>query len=712
MNASGSRLRIAAAAAVLFGVNAYVCRELFRTPYLNQMPSIEAAFIAIARYASQNFGDLTWFPLWYNGIPYQNTYPPLLHLMVAVVIRATGAEPGLAYHAVTGVLYCAGAVTLFALAYRLSGRLIYSFSAGAVYSLLAPSAFLVADIARDLGSVWRPRRLQTLVHYGEGPHTAGLTLLPVAILALDVALRRTHPVWTVLAAVAFAATVLTNWLAAAALGAAVLAYLIANWSAANLRKAALIGGLAYCLAAPWIPPSTMKVIQFNAKMIGGDFSGVYKTLPLFGALIGACLLGLILLFRRWNISVVVRFSAVYAFLMAEMCIRDRLPLFGALIGACLLGLILLFRRWNISVVVRFSAVYAFLMAVLVLPAEYLKIYILPQPHRYHLEMEIGIAMLLPFLARPLIDRLPDRAQVMAALVLAGLAILPAKEYRRYARIQMTPIDISKTAEYRIAKWFDRNMQGRRVLATGSVSFWMNVWTDTPQLGGGFDQGTVNYMNRVANYVIYSDDGVAGDKLATSELWLKAFGISAVEPAGAESGEAYHPFRHPEKFDAYPLLWRDGGEAVYRVPLASESMAHVMTRADLVSRTPVNGIDTEPLKPYVAALDNPAYPRAEFRWTSRHSAVIRAVMQPGQILSVQITGHAGWRASRGTVGRDAFGFLVIDPQCAGDCTVELSYDGGLEMTLARWVSWLALLGSLTWIAAATARPALRSLSPRP
>lgn len=666
MNASGSRLRIAAAAAVLFGVNAYVCRELFRTPYLNQMPSIEAAFIAIARYASQNFGDLTWFPLWYNGIPYQNTYPPLLHLMVAVVIRATGADPGLAYHAVTAVLYCAGAVTVFALAYRLSGRLIYSFWAGAVYSLLAPSAFLVADIARDLGSVWRPRRLQTLVHYGEGPHTAGLTLLPVAILALDVALRRTHPVWTVLAAVAFAATVLTNWLAAAALGAAVLAYLIANWSAANLRKAALIGGLAYCLAAPWIPPSTMKVIQFNAKMIGGDFSGVYKTLPLF----------------------------------------------GALIGACLLGLILLFRRWNISVVVRFSAVYAFLMAVLVLPAEYLKIYILPQPHRYHLEMELGIAMLLPFLARPLIARLPHRAQVIAALVLAGLAILPAKEYRRYARIQMTPIDISKTAEYRIAKWFDRNLQGHRVLATGSVSFWMNVWTDTPQLGGGFDQGTVNYMNRVANYVIYSDDGVAGDKLATSALWLKAFGISAVEPAGAESGEAYHPFRHPEKFEAYPLLWRDGGEAVYRVPLASESMAHVMTRADLVSRTPVNGIDTEPLKPYVAALDNPAYPRAEFRWTSRHSAVIRAAMQPGQILSVQMTGHAGWRASRGTVGRDAFGFLVIDPQCAGDCTVELSYDGGLEMTLARWVSWLALLGSLTWIAAATARPARRSLLPRP
>ena len=69
--------------ALLLLLNLYIARELFITEYLAQMGSIEGAYIAIARYASQNRGDLSWFPLWYAGIPYQNTYPPLLHLIVA-----------------------------------------------------------------------------------------------------------------------------------------------------------------------------------------------------------------------------------------------------------------------------------------------------------------------------------------------------------------------------------------------------------------------------------------------------------------------------------------------------------------------------------------------------------------------------------------------------------------------------------------------------
>ena len=56
-------------AAGLFLVNVYICRELFRTEYLNQMGSIEAAFIGLARYVRDNFTDLAWFPLWYGGVP-------------------------------------------------------------------------------------------------------------------------------------------------------------------------------------------------------------------------------------------------------------------------------------------------------------------------------------------------------------------------------------------------------------------------------------------------------------------------------------------------------------------------------------------------------------------------------------------------------------------------------------------------------------------
>ena len=69
----------------LFALNVYIARNLFALEYSQYMGSIEAAYISISRYMLENWRDLTWFPLWYGGIPFQNTYPPLLHALVAVL---------------------------------------------------------------------------------------------------------------------------------------------------------------------------------------------------------------------------------------------------------------------------------------------------------------------------------------------------------------------------------------------------------------------------------------------------------------------------------------------------------------------------------------------------------------------------------------------------------------------------------------------------
>src|SRR5271156_6688842 len=101
-----TRLAVRAAPFALFGINLYICRELFRTEYLNRMGSIEAAYISLARYIQENARDLSWFPTWYDGIPYQNAYPPLLHWVVALVANISGRSSALAYHAVVAFLYC------------------------------------------------------------------------------------------------------------------------------------------------------------------------------------------------------------------------------------------------------------------------------------------------------------------------------------------------------------------------------------------------------------------------------------------------------------------------------------------------------------------------------------------------------------------------------------------------------------------------------
>jgi len=48
-----------------------------------------------------------------------------------------------------------------------------------------------------------------------------------------------------------------------------------------------------------------------------------------------------------------------------------------------------------------------------------------------------------------------------------------------------------------------------------------------------------------------------------------------------------------------------------------------------------------------------------------------------------------------VGGDKIGLMLIEPQCEGRCTVELVYDGGAEMQIAKAVSLTGLLGCLVW-----------------
>src|SRR5215471_15651937 len=64
-------------AALLFALNAYITLPLFHTDYTRQMGSIEAAYIGLARYASQHWNDMGWFPLWYGGIPFLDGVAPL-----------------------------------------------------------------------------------------------------------------------------------------------------------------------------------------------------------------------------------------------------------------------------------------------------------------------------------------------------------------------------------------------------------------------------------------------------------------------------------------------------------------------------------------------------------------------------------------------------------------------------------------------------------
>jgi hypothetical protein len=649
------RLKTISITAALFAANLWVAKELLTSAFIDQMGSIEGTHIALGRFILKHWPDLFWFPLWYGGVPYQNAYLPLHPFAVAATTGLFGMSPGHAYHALTAVFYALGPVTLFLLALKLSGSRAYSLGASLIYSFSSPAALLIPAVARDVGSVWHARRLQDLVQYGEGPHIAAMTLLPVAVLLLVVAFKRRRPVWWILAAAGLAFVALTNWLGALALALAAAAWLLSGGGGVGLRKWFIAIGLglyAYVISCSWLPPSTIQATFTNETRASGPPAAL----------------------ARW------------------MAIGVGLLLMAVLVW--------LLRRFKAPPALAFSVLFLFSMAWLTLSEEWARVSILHQAGRLHLEMEMGIALAAAFGAKLILDAASARVRTAVACVLLILAGYAAVRYRAYAMRLDRPIDIRQTIEYREAQWISANLDGHRVLAPGSVGFFLNVFSDTPQFGGGYYQSLVNPVYLHLDFQIFSGQNAGAEEGPIAVLLLKALGVDAVGVSGPRSREAFKPFSNPRKFEGIlPELWRDGDDVIYQVPRRSPSLAHVVRLEDLPARQPENGLDLDPIRPYVRALDDPSLPLAHMTWRNQHTAVISAGLERDQILSVQINYHPGWTATVNgqprRVFRDNLGQLAVAPECQGPCSVEIAFDGGTEMLLARILCWSGLLGGLVW-----------------
>jgi hypothetical protein len=174
--------------------------------------------------------------------------------------------------------------------------------------------------------------------------------------------------------------------------------------------------------------------------------------------------------------------------------------------------------------------------------------------------------------------------------------------------------------------------------------------------------------------------------------LKALGVEAVAVSQPGSTEVYKDFRHPYKFDGVlEPLWRDGGDVLYRVS-QPHGLAHVMRSTDLCARTPASGLDVDPLRPYASAIENPEFPVSPLVWNSAHSATIQTALPRDGIVSIQIAWHPGWHAEVNghpePILKDALGFMYLQPSADGPIQIAVTYDGGTEMRLARWLSAIA------------------------
>ena len=621
--------------AAVFALNAIICWPLFQIEYLDDFQSNEGSWITFAKFLRDNWPHVSWYPWSDAGMPFENTYLPGVSAIVALASWIGQTSPAHAFHFVAALAYSLAPASLFLFAAGVSGRIAPAAWAGVLWSLFAPS-IIFPSLLHEMGTPWGIRRLRDIVYFGDTPHNVAICLLPVALLLTWRYLEKPTPRSFALAVFAAVPVMLTN-----AFGIVVVFVSTLILFASKKRSWKLLASVcgiefaAYLLICRALPPSLIRLLITNSQQVAGDYRFTLRTLAL--AILFLTILTMLWWTTRRLSNPILQFAILFSLF------------FG---GIVFLG--------------------------------YAGINLLPQPERYHLEVELGLCLCAAFL----LERIP-RPKLVIALAAIPLLWVAVKD-GQFARNLIHPADIEHSVAFLEARWIQANLPGQRVLVASEGQFLFNLFSTNPQMSAGHEPSAPNWTQQVAVYTIYSGQNAGAEDGPISALWLKAFGCGAIVVPGRDSKDHYHAVANPDKFNGLlPLVWRESGESIYKIPQPSPSLAHVIPRAAIVHDRPLNGLDIAELRHYVDALESPA----NIVWENPDHAKITAKMDSSQILSIQITYDPGWQARIGNqkvkAAADGLGFLLIDPSCS-DCSIDLDFTGGSERKVALAVSILTLL----------------------
>ncbi len=640
---------------ILLGINLYICRGLF-TKQTAVMNSMHGFWAAIAQRADGSWLHPTWWPFWDGGIPFEFTYSPLVPALTGLASALFHISSVFAVQYVTAVAYCLVPLSLFLMASLMTRAVGYSFLASLFYSLTSPTQPLIADYAGAPRSLWGARRLFMLVIWDDTPHALALVFFPLAVLFLVLSIQKRKPIYYAGAVFTIAAATAASDFASIVAAMASLCLLAVlqreNWKR-NVLIVAGIGAYAYALSARFLPPSLLKAISIASR--GGGEGWTKGSIPVIVIVLAGCVL-------LWRL----------------------LP------------------RWIAGWQLQFFVLFAYLTGSAPLAAAYLNRNLLPQPVRYKFEMEVALSLLVVFGARALLARAPQPVKFALLVVCLAMSAGQVVSYRRFANALIQPGNLESTIEARATEWADQNLHGTRVFMPGSIGQWANVVAPIQQFTGASWSMAYNPVQQLGSYGVRFGGATAQEDARVALAWLKAYGVGAVCISGPRSPEYWKPFLHPGKFEGVlPVLWRAEDTTIYRVPQRTASLAHVVPESAVIRSAPWYAGDIAAIERYDAALDDASLPLADFKWEGRNQIHIRTVAKPGQVISIQVSYHPGWHASRHAeaggaavqIQKDGLGLMWLRPGCNGPCEVDLEYDGGWELRLCRWLSYAALAGLL-------------------
>jgi hypothetical protein len=283
-------------------------------------------------------------------------------------------------------------------------------------------------------------------------------------------------------------------------------------------------------------------------------------------------------------------------------------------------------------------------------------------------------------------------------IIALFSFCTAGGYVRHAW-HMFPLwpDYQNRVEFKIADWFGKNMPDARSMPAGSVRFWFDAWHDTPQLGGGSDQGILNPATEQSQWEIN-----LGPKPEPAILWMQCLGVDATYVSGKNSDEMFKDTLYPQKYDGVlPVIFDDhAGNRIFRIPRRYPARVRVVETERLnVLRRPRANDDVEYLQAYADVIEKGPDSPGILTRQGTDAMRIRVTLAAGQSVVVQESYDPAWHAwSSGNalpVRKDAIGFMAIDAP-PGNHDIMLTFVTPMENQGGRILSGISVLAILALI----------------
>jgi hypothetical protein len=361
---------------------------------------------------------------------------------------------------------------------------------------------------------------------------------------------------------------------------------------------------------------------------------------------------------------------------------------------------LLFRWLGGSFYLRFVTLAAFTFGFIATIFYIYGLDTIPESRRYAIEFELFLALGVVEATR-LAARHRNQTVRLCAMGTAAAGLLAGTPqiwaYATQGWSRWAPAPRVNSIEYHLARWMAQHPPQGRVFASGGMRFRMNSWSDVPQVGGGFDTGLQNRVPwDLAFNIRTGKDMRPGRETQDTLLELKAMGTEYVVIHGPKSREYYRDFVRPQRISsALPAVYREEDDTIYALP--ARSLANWLNPEEL----PGKDAPARPwvLEPYIAALEDPARPALQTRWSGVDSLAIDGAAPPGRLVAVRVNADPGWQAFQDgraiPIEIDNLGFMVLRPAAAAATHIELHYRATAEPRL------MAVLSALSWLAALAA-----------